>query len=251
MNSTCDVALFVSHASSDATLAKALVEMFEKATKLSARQIRCTSVAGYRLPVGADTEEQLRREIFSCRVFIGVLTPNSVRSPYVLFELGARWGAKSHLAPVLGRGADASVLSGPLSGLNALNLSDRNQVLQVVQDVAEYLDLSLEPFASFQETVDAVVSAAQSIAEAPSQSRPQQSLDDPQMRVLLLFAEKALRYPTAAQIAHHLDYSTQKVEYCLEVLERKGLVGTKRGPKPWVYWLEHEGRGILYELKLL
>src|SRR5207302_4060190 len=99
--------------------------------------------------------------------FIGVLTPSSARSAYVLFELGARWGAKRHLAPVLGRGADAASLGGPLSGLNALNLADRNQVLQLVQDVAEYLELPLEPLASFQGAIDAVVVQAKSVAETP------------------------------------------------------------------------------------
>jgi hypothetical protein len=165
-----ELAIFVSHRSSDSLLAQRVVELFEKALKLPARQIRCTSVNGYRLPVGADTDEQLRGEVFEARAFIGLITPSSIASPYVLFELGARWGAKKHLAPVLARGADAASLGGLLAGLNALRLDERNQVVQLIEDVAEYLGMVLEPAASFQESVSRVVAEALSVAEPPTSS---------------------------------------------------------------------------------
>jgi hypothetical protein len=104
------LAVFVSHSVSDRELAKALIHLIEKALKIPARQIRCTSVDGYRLPVGTDTDEMLRREVSVARVFIGLITPAAVESPYVMFELGARWGSGGRLAPVLARGADASHL---------------------------------------------------------------------------------------------------------------------------------------------
>jgi len=251
MNATADVVLFVSHSSMDAMLAKVFVEMFEKATKVSARLIRCTSVAGYRLPVGADTEEQLRHEIFVARAFVGILTPSSAQSAYVLFELGARWGAKRHLAPVLARGADPTVLGGPLSGLNALDLADRNQVLQLVQDLVEYLGLSIEPLPSFQEAVDAVVATARAV-EVTLPRAPHSSLDDALVTVLQFFASGESTYrPTAAQIEQGTGFSHQKIEYCLEALERKNLIGVVGGTAPTKYWLKYEGREVLFNLDLL
>lgn len=172
-----ELTIFISHRSSDSILAQRLVELFEKALKLPARQIRCTSVDGYRLPVGADTDEQLRREVFEARAFIGLITPASMGSSYVLFELGARWGAKKHLAPVLARGIDAASLGGPLAGLNALRLDQRNQVVQLVEDIAEYLAAELEPAASFQGAIDHVVIDAgrtdsTDTGTSPAASRP-------------------------------------------------------------------------------
>jgi hypothetical protein len=159
-----ELTLFISHSASDVQLAKALTYLFEKALKISARQIRCTSVDGYRLPVGTHTDDQLRREVFGAHSFVGLITPAAVESRYVMFELGSRWGAGRHLAPVLACGADASSLGGPLSGINALRLTERNEVVQLLEDIAEHLQMMLEPSASYQDAIAVVVALAN---EAP------------------------------------------------------------------------------------
>jgi hypothetical protein len=127
--------VFISHSSRDAELAKAIVELLRSALSLPAERIGCTSVAGYKLPIGADTNDQLRRETVEARVLLGLITEVSVESAYVLFELGARWGARRYLAPLMGAGRGAELLAGPLSGLNALSCS-REDLFQLVSDLA-------------------------------------------------------------------------------------------------------------------
>lgn len=155
-----DLTLFISHSAHDADIAKAVVTLFEKALKISARKIRCTSVDGYRLSAGADTNQVLRTEVFEAKLFVALLTPNSLNSPYVLFELGARWGARRPLFPVLAGGATPAHLPAPLNGLNALSASVSNQVLQLVEDASEALSERLEPISSFSAEVEATVTAS-------------------------------------------------------------------------------------------
>lgn len=133
------LSLFISHSSKDEKLAAVLVELIRGALNLPAQQIRCTSVNGYRLPIGTPTEERLRDEVHQASAFIGLITPSSIESAYVMFELGARWGAKLHLAPLLGAGANSSYLRGPLGSLNALNCEDAAQVHQMINDLCHVL----------------------------------------------------------------------------------------------------------------
>ena len=93
--------IFISHSSQDARLAERLVKLLRLAFSLSDAEIRCTSVDGYRLAAGADTNDQLRREVRESRLFLALITPSSVRSSYVLFELGARWGIDRLCFPCL------------------------------------------------------------------------------------------------------------------------------------------------------
>ncbi len=155
-----DLVLFISHSGRDAPIAKALILLFEKSLKISARAIRCTSVDGYRLPAGADTDDVLRTEVFGAKLFVGILTPTSLVSPYVLFELGARWGARRPLFPVLAAGASPGDLRPPLDGLNALSVGSANQVRQLVEDAATALSQRMEPISSFSAEIDALVAAA-------------------------------------------------------------------------------------------
>ena len=150
--------LFVSHSSKDVELVGLLVTLLRSALNLSATGIRCTSVDGYRLPGGADTMEQLRREVHDAQAFIGVVSSASLDSMYVAFELGARWGAHKHLLPILVPGADPRILSGPLTGINALRCDSAAQLHQLIVDLAQELGINADSPAVFQAQIDQILS---------------------------------------------------------------------------------------------
>ncbi len=158
--------IFISHSSKDSDLAVALIELLRDAVNIPQDQIRCSSVDGYRLPGGARTEDQLRREVRSATVFIGFITPASIQSAYVLFELGARWGADLHLMPLLAAGIQPNTLQGPLSNLNALNCDDEGQVHQLVHDVAIVLGKPSNNPASYLRYVSNLVSLSKQHANS-------------------------------------------------------------------------------------
>ncbi len=151
------VKIFISHSSRDSIIAKSLAELFRNAMRLTKSEIRCTSVDGYRLPAGASTDEQLRREVLEAPVLVGILSHYSFESAYVLFELGARWGKNSYMTPVLAPGVDASIIKGPLSSTNALSCESRSQIHQLIDEISSQLNIRLESAANYQEYVDAIV----------------------------------------------------------------------------------------------
>ena len=84
--------VFVSHASEDAKVAEAFADLLRNALNLPPAEIRCTSVLSYALPYASETDKELKAEVIKAPVFVGIITPSSVESSWVLFELGARWG---------------------------------------------------------------------------------------------------------------------------------------------------------------
>ena len=132
--------VFVSHSSADRDTAEALVDLLRNALGLPAKEIRCTSVEGYKLSAGADSNEQLRTEVFGCEAFIALLSPSSMKSVYVTFELGARWGTKRHLAPIMIGGTVASDLRAPLSGIHAVTGSSEADIHQLISDLSSHLN---------------------------------------------------------------------------------------------------------------
>jgi hypothetical protein len=149
--------IFISHSSKDADIALALIKLLRAALNLPSEAIRCTSVDGYRLPTGASVEDQLRQEIHEAKILIGLITNASLKSHYVLFELGARWGANNFLAPLLAGGVNASGLPGPLKGRNAINCNNPGEVQQLVDDIAQKLGCSTERPASFLINIEELI----------------------------------------------------------------------------------------------
>jgi hypothetical protein len=130
-----NIEIFVSHGSDDAALASALVDVIREAVAVDDQAIRCTSVAGYKLGAGAKISEQLREELVGARAVLGIVTKSSIKSSYVLFELGAAWGAQVETFPLLARGATAADLPGPLKERNARNLADATEISQLITDL--------------------------------------------------------------------------------------------------------------------
>lgn len=141
--------IFISHSAKDEGIAVALIELLRTALTLRADQIRCTSVNGYRLSAGANTNDQLRQEVHEAKIFIGLITQESLQSAYVLFELGARWGAGRPLVPLLAAGTPPHALVGPLAVLNALSCDSDHQIHQLVNDLAQELNASPGSTSSF------------------------------------------------------------------------------------------------------
>jgi hypothetical protein len=131
-----NIRIFLSHSASDEALATALVDCLLSCMILKDEEIRCTSVPGHKLPVGSETAATLRDELGDTSIVIGLLTPKAIASGWVLFELGASWGARKNLVPFLAGGLAFKDLPGPLSGHHAVRLSDKNGLAQAVEEIS-------------------------------------------------------------------------------------------------------------------
>ncbi|MGA7795336.1 MAG: toll/interleukin-1 receptor domain-containing protein [Candidatus Acidiferrales bacterium] len=145
--------VLISHSSKDVELASALVDFLRAGLLIN--KIRCSSVDGFRLPAGVHTDSQLREEVNRSNVLIGLITPNSLASAYVMFELGARWGAGSFMIPLLA-GVTTGEIRGPLSGLNALCANNDSQLHQLLTDVAKTLGITVQNPASYASQLSVV-----------------------------------------------------------------------------------------------
>ncbi len=165
------IRLFISHASTDATLAELIVKLLQSGLTLPPDAIRCTSVDGYRLPAGVDTDDQIRAEVLAADVVVGIISTASLESLYVAFELGARWGANRSLLPLMAPGTEPSTMKGPLGGKNALRADSAPQLQQLVDDVGKQLAITPNRPATFQSELKAVLALAERERTASEQRR--------------------------------------------------------------------------------
>ena len=154
--------VFISHSSRDRKLAEAVVDLLRAALGLSRASIRCTSVPGYQLAGGANVDANLRRESVSARVFIALVTPASIRSVYVLFELGARWGIdpeNSVLIPLVA-GINARDVPAPLSSLHLVDASKQPALHDLVEQVGKVLGMALHQPSDYAGKLETVTDLA-------------------------------------------------------------------------------------------
>lgn len=132
--------IFISHSHLDEEIAKKLVEYLLAALTIENDEIRCTSVAGYKLPPGTNIEDHLRNDINGDIALIGLLTKHGLRSQWVLFELGAAWGGEKQIISILGPGLKDVDLPGPLKNYQPISIEnekvtyDLNYMIRVLAD---------------------------------------------------------------------------------------------------------------------
>lgn len=134
--------IFISHRHKDQKQAKALISLLEAFFHIETRDIRCTSVQPYKLAVGDQTSERLRAEIAGADVVLGLLSPDTSESKYVLAELGAAWGCGVPTFPLRVRGAKFEDVPEPLNERHSLSLDSAAESVQLVQDIARVTSLT-------------------------------------------------------------------------------------------------------------
>jgi hypothetical protein len=185
--------IFISHTSADSEIASLLIDLLRAALNIAPQRIRCTSVDGYRLPGGAPTDDSLKREVRESRYFIALVTPRSVKSTYVLFELGARWGAKLPLTPLLAAGLNPSDLEGPVRGLNALDCASASQLHQLISEIAQTIGTTRNDPAAYDSKLQALKSWSDKLASlAESEATSGTKLPAPEKRELSDSAKQIL-----------------------------------------------------------
>jgi len=96
------------------------------------------SLDGSRLPGGVVTESRLKNEVVNSDAFIGIVSRAAMSSPYVMFELGARWGTGKYLLPLLTHDVSAEILGGgPLAGYHAVRSNNRSEVLDAISGICD------------------------------------------------------------------------------------------------------------------
>lgn len=127
-----DIKLFISHSQKDEELAKRLVDLVTDCLEVPSGAIRCSSVQGYKLDLGALLDATLQTELKSALDVVALLTPNSVDSPWVLFELGAVWGLARSPLPLLAGGLGDADLPGPLRNVVAGRMEEAADLAQLI-----------------------------------------------------------------------------------------------------------------------
>jgi TIR domain len=150
--------IFVSHSSADSGLAKRFVDLLETAIDLEGYVIRCTSAPGYTLETAANVDDRLRIEVYEADLVIALITRSSIKSVYVLFELGARWGAQRPLLPLLAGGVSPKA---PLDRWHAPNGGVPGEMHGFLRDVAKRLNRPLREAARYDEKLRDFSSTAQ------------------------------------------------------------------------------------------
>ncbi len=133
--------IFISHRHKDEPIVASLTSLLEQAFYVESTDIRCTSVQPYMLTPGERTSEQLRKEISGAELVIGVLSPDTSESNYVLCELGASWGRDVPTFPVLIRGATFADVPSPLSERHSISLEKEENCLQLIDYIASRTSL--------------------------------------------------------------------------------------------------------------
>lgn len=136
--------VFISHSSKDAVYADAVTQLLRDTIDFNGGKIRCTSSYGTDLAIGSEFAKQLRRDIEESEVVLGILSPHSLVSQFCLFELGAAWGLKTPIKPILVPDFDGSAIQRPLSDLHFLRLRSEPDWVKLIEEVADLTDGDLE-----------------------------------------------------------------------------------------------------------
>jgi hypothetical protein len=129
--------VFISHSHQDHLIAGTFVNFLNTAVGLEPKNIRCTSYLPTSLSAGGKIEEELRRDIKRCELFMPLITANTLKSEFVLFEIGAAWIQEKEIIPVVYGETSSLRLPSLLSGLHCTDISGLDGLVKLAEHLSK------------------------------------------------------------------------------------------------------------------
>jgi len=93
--------LFISHASADGELTRALTELLRLGGGVAVDEIFCSSLDDTSIPPGQDFVEHIRAQMTEAVLVVQLFTPAYMESAFCLCELGAQWALSREAFPLV------------------------------------------------------------------------------------------------------------------------------------------------------
>ena len=127
-----DKIVFVSHVVEDATIASEIKAWLEKKL-LGGVDV---FVSDDDIDPGAKWEEHIEEKLKNCCIALIVCTQTSIRQPWINFEAGGAWVKGAKVIPLCYHGQRKEELPRPLSSIQALDLSEPDDVRKLLETIA-------------------------------------------------------------------------------------------------------------------
>ena len=150
------VKIFISHSKKDEIFVKEIRNLLMQSLAINHLEIRCTSLAGHRLDHGTEVTDQIRLDLQECEIFFSVITKNSLRSKFVLFELGAAWALQKKIIPITGPGASFQNMPLLLSNTHALGYCDKDGWHQLIKNISLTLSVNTNDPTYYNSTIESI-----------------------------------------------------------------------------------------------
>ena len=137
--------IFISHSHLDEEIADLLIDFLSESIEISKKEIRCTSDPNHGLDFSSSSiSDQLKNDLKNAGALIVIATIDSLRSPWILFEVGSFWTTDKLVAPIVGPGLTIEDLPGPLKGYRSIRIEDKDvsyQLNELINQLSRKLNL--------------------------------------------------------------------------------------------------------------
>ena len=139
-----DLKIFISHSENDVKIAEKLVNFLLSSLNINDDEIRCSSVPGHMLKFGS-ISEIIKNDLVKNPIIIFLVTQRSLKSQWVMFELGASWIKNMTIVPIIGPKLSYENLPGPLDTHSAIEIDNpnvQNRLMDAVKQISEEKQLT-------------------------------------------------------------------------------------------------------------
>ena len=190
------------------------------------------------LPAGRKWIEVIEQELDQAAVVVALLSPASLRRPWVNIELGAAWIKHRHIIPLCHSDLRVGDLPRPFGDFHGVGLDQDDAAERLIGGVADGLGLEHPRRLAFKEMAAELKAAAAGIkiVEAPApDARAEPDLPAEQVRILRYLAQLAdqgIDKAPLSNLAAGTQVGLAAMKYHLAELEKRHFVYVGHHPRP-------------------